>query len=165
MGTYVNRADLDIAVRMHAVMRRLVHHHLKALSLPGPESDLTRGQMSVLLQIGRSGSTTMGALAEVIDIAPGSLTGIMDRLIEKDLVRRERDTGDRRKVVVSLSPRGREVFAQFEEAEGRFTSMMFSFLTPQEGETLVDLMERLVGGLEGKGAPKGPPPSKAPPSH
>jgi DNA-binding MarR family transcriptional regulator len=148
---------------MHAVMRRLVHLHLRALTLPGPESDLTRGQMATLLQIGRKKTITMGSLAEEVAIAPGSLTGIMDRLLEKDLVRRERDTGDRRKVVVALSPRGREVFTHFEEAEGRFTETMFSLLSPEEGETLVSLMDRLVTGMEAGGPPKPPPaPDPAP---
>jgi DNA-binding MarR family transcriptional regulator len=147
----LTKAEKDIAVRMHGIMRRLVHQHVKALSLPGPESDMTRTQLSALFQIGRSGTTAMGSLAEELDIAPGSLTGIVDRLIEKGFVRRDRDTGDRRKVVVALTPQGVEAFAQFQEAEGRFTEKMFSLLSPEEGDTLVRLMERLVGGLETAG--------------
>jgi DNA-binding MarR family transcriptional regulator len=136
---------------MQAVMHRLVHQHAKALSMPGPESDMTRTQLTTLFRIGRDATTTMGTLADELDIAPGSLTGIVDRLIEKGFVRRDRDAADRRKVVVALSDQGLAAFSQFQLAEGRFTEKMFSLLTPEEGTILVGLMERLVGGMEAGG--------------
>ncbi|MHC4600759.1 MAG: MarR family winged helix-turn-helix transcriptional regulator [Planctomycetota bacterium] len=145
----------EIAMRMNDVMRRLAHHHNRALSFSDSDPDLTRAQMATVVQIGREGETTMGSLAEGLGIAPGSLTGVVDRLIEKDLVKRERDQTDRRRVVVALSPEGKKVFSRFQERTSRFADTLFSLLDPEESGTLVQLMERLVDGME-KRAPGHP---------
>jgi DNA-binding MarR family transcriptional regulator len=90
----------------------------------------------------------MGALAEGLGIAPGSLTGVVDRLIDKGLVNRERSEADRRKVMVGLSPEGEKAFSRFREAAAKFSDSLLSLLKPEESETLLQLMEKLVKGLE-----------------
>jgi len=147
----LDHSKKDVAMRMHDVMRRLVHHHIRALSFPDLDTDLTRAQMATLTQIGRRNESTMGLLADELGIAPGSLTGVVDRLIEKDLVQRERSSQDRRKVVVRLSRNGEETFVRFRGAATKFSDSLLSLLTPEENGTLLRLMERLVDGLEGRG--------------
>ncbi|HMO39820.1 MAG TPA: MarR family transcriptional regulator [Saprospiraceae bacterium] len=49
------------------------------------------------------GSMTAGRLAELSGLTTGAATGMIDRLEKIDLVRRERDPNDRRKVVVVLN--------------------------------------------------------------
>ena len=134
--------------RIQDVMRRLVQHHIRALSLPGTDEELTRSQIATLSQIGRAGPLRMGELAEALGIAPGSLTGVVDRLIEKKLVARERDREDRRRVVVRLTDAGQKVFERFQQAAGRFSESLTALLEPEEMETLLRLMTRLVEGLE-----------------
>ena len=51
----------------------------------------------------------MSALAEHMVVAVSSLTSLMDRLVEKKLVKRERSEKDRRIVLVRLTGAGREV--------------------------------------------------------
>lgn len=138
----------DVAMHMGDVMRKLFVHHMRGLSFPADETDLTRAQMATLSQIGRAGRATMGSLAEDLSVAPGTLTGVVDRLIEKGLVERERNPEDRRKVMVGLTGEGEKVFARQQEGAARFSDMLFRLLTPDESRTLLQLMEKLVGGLE-----------------
>ena len=49
------------------------------------------------------GSMTAGKFAELSGLTTGAATGMIDRLEKIDLVRRERDPNDRRKVVVVLN--------------------------------------------------------------
>jgi len=49
------------------------------------------------------GSMTAGKFAELSVLTTGAATGMIDRLEKIDLVRRERDPNDRRKVVVVLN--------------------------------------------------------------
>jgi DNA-binding MarR family transcriptional regulator len=49
-----------------------------------------------------SGQLTAGELARKTGLTTASITGVLDRLEEAGFVRRERDTGDRRRVVVRL---------------------------------------------------------------
>jgi len=48
----------------------------------------------------REGAMTAGRLAELTGLTTGAVTGIIDRLEKKDLVKRESDPSDRRKVLV-----------------------------------------------------------------
>lgn len=48
----------------------------------------------------QEGAMTAGKLAELSGLTTGAVTGIIDRLEKQDLVKRERDPADRRKVLV-----------------------------------------------------------------
>src|SRR5258708_12231014 len=50
------------------------------------------------------GRVTAGRLAEVTGLTTGAITGVVDRLEEAGLVRRERDPDDRRKVFIATVP-------------------------------------------------------------
>jgi DNA-binding MarR family transcriptional regulator len=52
------------------------------------------------------GPLTPGRLAELTGLTTGSVTGVIDRLENGGFVRRERDAGDRRKVLVTPVPEG-----------------------------------------------------------
>jgi DNA-binding MarR family transcriptional regulator len=47
---------------------------------------------------------TAGQLAELTGLTTGAVTGVLDRLESAGFVRRERDPGDRRRVIVRLVP-------------------------------------------------------------
>jgi DNA-binding MarR family transcriptional regulator len=49
-----------------------------------------------------TGSMTAGELARETGLTTASITGVLDRLEEAGFVRRERDPGDRRRVIVRL---------------------------------------------------------------
>jgi DNA-binding MarR family transcriptional regulator len=49
-----------------------------------------------------TGTMTAGELARATGLTTASITGVLDRLEETGLVRRERDARDRRKVIVQL---------------------------------------------------------------
>ena len=49
-----------------------------------------------------TGTMTAGDLARATGLTTASITGVLDRLEDNGLVRRERDTHDRRKVIVRL---------------------------------------------------------------
>src|SRR5271154_4766657 len=50
------------------------------------------------------GRVTAGRLAEVTGLTTGAITGVVDRLEKAELVRRERDASDRRKVFIAVVP-------------------------------------------------------------
>jgi DNA-binding MarR family transcriptional regulator len=50
--------------------------------------------------LGRSGPITAGRLAELTGLTTGAITGVVDRLEASGYARRERDTRDRRRVIV-----------------------------------------------------------------
>lgn len=52
----------------------------------------------------QEGPMTAGRLAELARLSPGATTTLLDRLEDKGLARRTRDTADRRRVLVEVTP-------------------------------------------------------------
>jgi DNA-binding MarR family transcriptional regulator len=77
-------------------------------TLMQPELDLTMPQMVTLLVIRQHGSCRMGTLVEATRQSGGTVTGIVDRLIQDGLVERAHAADDRRAVEVKLTAAGEE---------------------------------------------------------
>jgi len=59
------------------------------------EMGLTTAQLRVLFLVRESPGVTAGELAHKIGVTPPTISGIVDRLVKMDLVRREDDESDR----------------------------------------------------------------------
>lgn len=67
---------------------------------------VTGPQRLVLRIVGHHGRISAGALADVLHIHPSSLTGMLQRLEQAELIRRESDPFDRRRALIELTRRG-----------------------------------------------------------
>ena len=76
--------------------RRLVTQH----GLSGP-------QLLCLRRLAASGPLPAGQLASEMSLSPATVCGILDRLEARGLAVRERQTDDKRRVLVRLTPKGR----------------------------------------------------------
>jgi DNA-binding MarR family transcriptional regulator len=99
-------------------LQRLVWTEKKQFAALLTGHDLTFPQFHALVSIGRHpAGCPIGALADETYQAYPTMTGIVDRLQDKKLVARERgNPGDRRLVVVKLTPAGRELLARTRSA-------------------------------------------------
>lgn len=100
-----------------------------------------------------TGNMTAGELARVTGLTTASITGVIDRLEEAGFVHRERDPGDRRRVVVRLDPaRGLRdvapvfmpVVAAWRAAAARYTDEQLGFLLDFQRQMEEIMRGRLV---------------------
>ena len=85
-------------------------HGLQSLSKRMQASiGLTGPQRVALRVLGRRAGISAGALAAILRVHPSTLTGVLHRLEEKGLVRRTRDSKDRRRTLLDLTSRGRRL--------------------------------------------------------
>jgi DNA-binding MarR family transcriptional regulator len=73
---------------------------------------MTVTDMQVMDLLESSGPTTAGQLADLTGLTTGAITGMLNRLEEARLVRRERDPNDGRRVIVWLE-RGIDEMGEF----------------------------------------------------
>ena len=78
-------------------------------SLGAAAEETTIAQYRALVVLASRGPRRIVDLAEALDVAPSTAGRMCDRLVRKGLVRRHRARGDRRVVVVSVTPAGRQV--------------------------------------------------------
>ncbi len=81
-------------------LQRASKRMARSLGVTGP-------QRLVIRIIGRSPGISAGLLAKILHVHPSTLTGILERLEGHALVRRRHDSADGRRVLLSLTPKGR----------------------------------------------------------
>jgi len=93
---------------------RIVVLHGTLLSLVRRDGrDLTARQLTAFLSVYMDEHThTVSTLAELLHISRPGVTRIMDRLVQFDLVAREEDREDRRRVLVRRTARGAAFFRE-----------------------------------------------------
>jgi DNA-binding MarR family transcriptional regulator len=77
-----------------------------------PLPDLTMKQFRTAMFLFIGGSMRMSCIAQMLGVSTATTTGIVDHLVEQDIVQREHDLEDRRAVICQLSPHGREILGQ-----------------------------------------------------
>ena len=102
------------ALRALAADPRIVVLHGTLLALVRRDGrDLTARQLTAFLSVYMDEQThTVSSLAELLHISRPGVTRIMDRLVQFDLVAREEDREDRRRVLVRRTTRGAAFFRE-----------------------------------------------------
>src|SRR3982751_6768190 len=110
----------------------------------GAQFGLSAVQCHVLHLIEPEQPTPMNRLADALSCDASNVTGLVDRLESRGLVRRRASADDRRVKVLALTPTGSRLRAQLLE---RMTAQEhpLSRLSARDRRALVRILERLVG--------------------
>lgn len=73
---------------------------------------LTAPQLATLAEAARLADASIGALARAVHLSQPTVSGIVDRLERRGLVRREAAARDRRSRMIRVTPRGRRVLRE-----------------------------------------------------
>ena len=126
----------------NSVLARLAEHQTVG--------DLTYSQFAVLEALYHLGSMTQGEVSSKILKSTSNLTTVIDNLERNGLVRRERDTKDRRVIHVHLTEAGKgKIEAVFPNHVAALVEE-FSVLSASEQETLGELCKKLGKGKESR---------------
>lgn len=94
--------ELRLLQALRRITRALELHSREPMAL----YSVTGPQLSCLLAVKERGPMNPTAIAGEIHLSTSTVVGILDRLEEKGLVRRERDRVDRRQVYVAATEKG-----------------------------------------------------------
>jgi DNA-binding MarR family transcriptional regulator len=110
--------------------------------------DLTIPQFHTLMHLNHcSGECKMSDLARATHQSAASLTGVVDRLLEKRLVARVRSEGDRRQVVVTVTDGGRALLAEIKRARRAEMLAALEHIPPSEIKELLRLLDAVLDGM------------------
>ena len=86
---------------------------------------VTPSQFDVIAELGDGDGLTCAQLCKETLITKGTLTGVLDRLVSKGVVQRERVGGDRRAIRVRLTDAGKALFKNIFPAHADFLRPYF----------------------------------------
>ena len=100
------------------MIRRHVFDSLSQLEAGGKEkccAELSMAQLNLLLAVRSRAEVTLRELATLVNVSSPSASVMVDRLVDRGKLIRERSTQDRRKVTIKLSPDAEQLLAAAEE--------------------------------------------------
>ena len=109
--------------------------------------DLTPAQFDIIATLGNTPGMPFKELGEKTLITKGTLTGVVDRLASKKLVRRTASSSDGRSQIVQLTAQGEALFARIFPEHLAHLQQAFGELSPDQLVNLEQSLHRLREAL------------------
>ncbi len=147
-------APVDISDRSLSVLVRRAHRvFVRLLGADLAAWGLTVAEWSVLRQLWREEGITQVELAERLGVQKAALTAILDSLEQKDILKRQRNDHDRRKMVVGLLDKGHALKKMLLPYGVRNNVRAVRGIDPADIETATRVLEQIIDNLEGEPQP------------
>jgi DNA-binding MarR family transcriptional regulator len=118
-----------------AASRALVAVAARSLAAVG--DDVTLPQYRALVMLAAGGPQGTAELATALDVNPSTVTRMCDRLVRKDLVRRSRQSANRRSVRIALTAAGRDLVDEVSRRRRAELARLLSALPPEQHEPVI----------------------------
>lgn len=132
-------------VEAYLAFWRVDSRHVRSLRL-------TPSQFDVIVTLGDTEGLTCSQLSFQTLVTKGTLTGVLDRLAKKGLIRREPVASDKRRTKIRLTEKGHALFQKVFSAHIAFLRPFFErALSQQEVETACTLLLRIRNSFQDGG--------------
>ena len=99
---------------------------------------------AILLALDQGSHETQGSIADALGYDRGQLVGLLDELEEGGLIERRRDTADRRRHVVQMTPAGQKALDRLRDLSTRLEDEFLAALSDKEREQFHALLLKLA---------------------
>jgi MarR family transcriptional regulator, organic hydroperoxide resistance regulator len=112
--------------------------------------NLSIAQLKSLLFIASKGKTNFKKIAEALGVTPPNITGIIDRLVEQDLVSRNENPEDRRVMLLELTEKGQELLFNLRERRVAYMRQVLVRMNAEELNSLSIGLSALIKAASGE---------------
>jgi DNA-binding MarR family transcriptional regulator len=142
-----HKDELRLWLRLLAsttLIERLVRTRLRE------QFDVTLPRFDLMAQLDRSlKGMTLGELSRRMMVTNGNVTGLVDRLVEEEIISRRPAANDRRAQVVRLTDKGRRQFRKMAKAHEQWIADLFAGLSKREITDLLALLGKAKAAVQG----------------
>lgn len=140
--THKNAADQEFLPLLRALVR--AYQAFGAYDTAGYAGvDLTVAQADVIFTLGNTDGLCFKDIGEKTLITKGTLTGVIERLEAKGLVKKTSSATDRRHVIVMLTTKGRKLFEKEFPRQIAYLKQRFDLLSEKELKEAERLLSRI----------------------
>ena len=130
----------------------LIHETARAITLAYgtvmAPLGLTRPQVRVVAWVEHHPGITQTQLCEFIPISPMAMTGLLDRMASKDLIKRVDDPSDRRVKRIFLTDGALKLMPEMEQIATAFQQRALSGITAEGRETALKTLRAMRSNLQ-----------------
>lgn len=114
------------------------------------DTNLTIGQPKVLEYLGRHDGMSQKDIARACHIEPGSMTSILNRMEDKNLIERKMLHGNRRSLYVFLTPYGKEMWQHVEQAFAQIEQEIWKDISVTAQKEFMETLQQIYNNLSTK---------------
>lgn len=140
---YIFSVGKMIRDHMHNSLSQL---HLNERNADG--CDLSIAQMNLMMTVRSHEELPLSRLAELLKVSPPSVSVMVERLVERKMLIRNRSSKDRRKVIISLSPEAEQRIEKMEEQMLSSFIELVEELGPETARKWGEVLERVEEVLD-----------------
>ena len=106
--------------------------------------DLTMSQLKVVLLLFVSGPTRMSVIASELGVSLATASGVVERLVERGILLREGEAGDRRVVLCRLSDEGEMLIDNLWQLSRDQVGELMRVMAPSKLLIIVEMLQALL---------------------
>ncbi len=106
--------------------------------------DLTNVQFSTLARLLEFGPLSQNQLGRLVAMPPANIHSLVGRLKKRELVKADRDPGDKRLILISLTAKGRNLVKKLFPIVSLSTTDALAVLNASEQKTFLKLLKRMI---------------------
>lgn len=144
----------EVVADFEASLARLADTHTPEFL----EVDITMPQAKVLHLLA-AGDVSMSELVARLGVTLPTVSGVVDRLVDRGLIARRASPSDRRRVFVGITPAGAELLDRFRDLNSRQVRTLLAVIDDADFEQVrgfLAVLERGISRLAGAGTPPRP---------
>lgn len=107
-------------------------------------------QFKTLSTLSKNGPQNVSQIAAALGITSAAITGITDQLIAEDYVKKERDTSDRRVVLITITQKGEETLKEVHNRQQVLMESYFKILPDEDIAHLRRIFAMLISDLDNR---------------
>lgn len=138
------KIDESLGFILSNTQRKLSHFLLSKFK----PYDITTEQWVLVAKLGEENGITQKDLAERTEKDQANVTRIIDLLEKKGLVRREKNSTDRRSMLVHLTDEGEKLREQLAPIEESVVNVSLSGMSEEEKALLKDFLARIAATIQ-----------------
>ncbi len=138
----INELDQFID-RISVVLPQVIREANRRQRHPFARGDMTQPQQFILEVLEQRGQLYMSDLATALGVSRGAVTGMVNRLLSRKLVKRERDQLDRRKVHVTMTTKGQSLINQVRDQRNQVLRDAFGRLSAHERTQYITILTKI----------------------
>lgn len=150
MENYAERIQLlsdameDMISRMKAVDDRCVEIH----------KNISVRELHLICFVGKNEKVIMSDISEYMDVPMSTATGIVDKLVQKNYLKRSHSEFDRRTVQIELNSDGITACHQLMDMKHSMSGLILDMLTDEETNVLIKIIDKISAGMQEVAAAK-----------
>jgi MarR family transcriptional regulator, lower aerobic nicotinate degradation pathway regulator len=133
------RLDMQIGFRLRVALQQHTDIFFKTMDF-----GLTQPQFASLARLYETGPCSQNQLGRLAALDSASIVGVVNRLKARKFVTTAKSPDDRRRVIVDLTPEGRQVVRKAIRLGQKANDQTLSALTPSQRRQLIELLVTLA---------------------